>query len=62
MEGIPIYKKLSAQNLLNQKNFDPLNAEKCPPEKCGYGARMVKFHKSLCKLEFKQLNKAWIGI
>lgn len=32
---------------MNENAFDPLNADKFPPESCGYGIRLFQLDKSL---------------
>jgi len=41
LEGVIFYKKFSSQNHFSSKakSFDPLQAERFPPEQCGYGIR-----------------------
>ena len=37
-----------------QKAFDPLDAEKCPPEQCGYGIRLFQLREDLQSITAKQ--------
>jgi hypothetical protein len=47
LDGAAFYKKFSSRQSLNENAFDPLNADKFPPENCGYGVRLFQLDKSL---------------
>jgi hypothetical protein len=49
LEGSIFYKKFSnRQSLnLNENAFDPLKADRIPPEQCGYGIRLMQLDRSL---------------
>ncbi len=40
LDGAAFYKKFASTQSLNENAFDPLNADKFPPEVCGYGIRL----------------------
>lgn len=60
LEGVQIYKKYGAENTLKSKIFDPLIAQKCPPETCGFGKRLVIYNPTTNKLEFRLLDKLYV--
>jgi hypothetical protein len=43
VDGLIFYKKFSLRQSMNvnQKAFDPLQAELTPPDMCGYGLRVL---------------------
>lgn len=60
LDGGHFFKKFSQKSSLISQEFDPLEADVLPPEKCGYGMREVKLNKALTKLEVRQPNKPGI--
>ena len=56
-EGMPIYKKYTAQSTLNAKRaFDPLQSSTYPPDTCGFGKRLLIYNPDDNKLEFRLLD------
>ena len=47
VDGQIFYKKFSTAQSMVQNAFDPLHAEKNPPEKCGYGIRLFQLQRDL---------------
>ena len=39
---------------MKQNSFDPLNAQKVPPENCGYGIRFIQLDQSMGFLNIRQ--------
>jgi len=60
LDGGLFYKKFSQKSSLVSAEFDPLEAEVLPPEKCGYGLRELKLNRALTKLEVRQPHKPGI--
>ena len=60
LEGGTFYKKFSQKSSLVCPEFDPLEADVFPPEKCGYGLRELKLNRALTKIEVRQPNKPGI--
>ena len=54
IDGQILYKKFSTSQSIRQKAFDPLQAEKCPPEQCGFGIRLFQLQKDLRSITVKQ--------
>lgn len=57
LEGCSFYKKFSSRQSLNENAFDPLYADKYPPEACGYGIRLFQVDKNLGHINIKQSLK-----
>ncbi len=57
LEGTPIYKKYTTQNLLRERAFDPLLSQKYPPDNCGFGKRHFMYNVMTNKLEFRLPSK-----
>ncbi|CDW87247.1 UNKNOWN [Stylonychia lemnae] len=57
LDGAAFYKKFSSRQSLNENAFDPLNADKFPPESCGYGIRLFQLDKSLMSINIRQSLK-----
>eukprot|EP00347_Sterkiella_histriomuscorum_P015415 403357109 len=57
LDGSAFYKKFSSRQLLNENAFDALNADKYPPESCGYGIRLFQLDKSLMTINVRQSLK-----
>ena len=53
MEGSTVFKKFSDRQLLKENAFDPLNAEKYPPEQCGFGIRFICMDKDMKYIEIR---------
>jgi hypothetical protein len=60
LDGGLFYKKFSQKSSLVCAEFDPLEADILPPEKCGYGLRELKLNRALTKLEVRQPHKPGI--
>ena len=56
LQGAIFYKKFSSRQSLklNVNAFDPLNADKIPPESCGYGLRFIQLDQSLKYINIRQ--------
>ena len=52
--GSNMYKKFSSNQLLNENAFDPLNADKSPPDQCGFGIRSFCLDQDLKHIEIRQ--------
>lgn len=57
LDGAAFYKKFSSRQSLNENAFDPLNADKYPPEACGYGVRLFQLDKSLMAINVRMSLK-----
>mmetsp|Transcript_31549 Transcript_31549/g.31277 ORF Transcript_31549/g.31277 Transcript_31549/m.31277 type:complete len:732 (-) Transcript_31549:3-2198(-) len=60
LEGSALYKRLSQRNSLQFPEFDALNPENPPPDKCGYQIRNFSLLKHLNKIEIRRPNKPGI--
>jgi len=58
IQGGPMYKKFNTTTLLQQKVFDPLNAEDMSPDMWGYGIRNIRLDPSLKYIEIRQHLKS----
>ena len=54
ISGSNMYKKFSQNQLLNKNAFDPLNADKSPPDQCGFGIRSFCLDQDLKHIEIRQ--------
>ncbi len=54
LDGSEIYKKFSTQYAAKLPSFDPLNARKYPPDRCGYGLRYMCISNDMNSLILKQ--------
>lgn len=54
LQGCLFYKKFSNRQSLYQNAFDPLKADKVPPENCGYGIRYIQLDRSLKFINIRQ--------
>ena len=54
VEGQVFYKKFSNNQSISTKAFDPLHAERSPPEMCGYGIRLFQLLPNLTGITIKQ--------
>ena len=46
-------KKFTNFQSLKQAVFNPLTADQCPPENCGYGTRFINLNRHLNRIEFR---------
>lgn len=53
LDGSTILKKFTSFQSLKQPVFNPLTAELCPPENCGYGTRFIYLNRHLNRIEFR---------
>ena len=59
ISGINLFKRFDNVNLTltNRKKFEPLKADKFPPEECGYTLRLFKINSKKETLEIKEISQ-----
>ena len=54
IDGQIFYKRFSRAQSIQSKTFDPLHAERFPPENCGYGIRLFQLTQDLKAITIRQ--------